>query len=299
MRSGLDADQVASAFPELAEIAATGDVSANQKCVFRAVMNGEGLALKLIPISGLDSPLEAEGIATILARMEREIGILRAGGSRHLPALGPLEPGVRAVAGEQFAYFTEEFIDGESIRETLAAGGRLPVPEVARLGCGVGRAIERLRVLQKVHRDVKPANIMRRSETGEYVLIDPGYALDMSGPTLTRVLAIPGTLAYMSPEQTVLDLRRTLDFRSDLYSLGVVMYEALTGVHPYRTPAMSDQEVVEAIRTVRPVEREGAALGLEGIWQPILRLLKKRPHQRFSAVGALVSALAPFTEVAE
>lgn len=299
MARALSVEHVACAFPELADVVPTGDASANQKRVFSATMSGERLALKLIRIGGLDAPLEAEGIATVIARMEREISILRAGGSRHLPALGRLEPGIREVAGEQVAYFSEEFIDGESLRETLVAGDRLSVPEVACLGCDISCAIERLRVLQKVHRDVKPANIMRRSRTGEYVLIDPGYALDMSGPTLTRVLAIPGTLAYMSPEQTAADLKRTLDFRSDLYSLGVVMYELLTGVHPYRTPTMSDQELVEAIRTVPPVEVSGVAVGFEGIWQPILRLLKKRPHQRFNAVAALRSALAPFKEVAE
>lgn len=167
------------------------------------------------------------------------------------------------------------------------------------MGRDAGCAIERLRVLRKVHRDVKPANIMRRYRTGEYVLIDPGYALDMSGPSLTRALAIPGTLAYMSPEQTIIDLKRVLDFRSDLYSLGVVMYEALTGVHPYCAPTMSEQDILQAIRTAQPVEIPGLAVGFDGMWPPILRLLKKRPHQRFSAVSALLRALTPFTEVAE
>lgn len=298
MRGALTADVVAQAFPTLDSVVATGDASANQKSVFRVTLGGAELALKLVPILVDDSKLGAEASETVHARMRREVDILRNAASPHIPVLGSLGPGVVTLCGAHYAYFSEEFIHGSSLREVLSREVRLPVQEAARMGCNIADAIQRLHLQNQVHRDVKPANIMRRAESGDYVLIDPGYALDLSAPSLSKPLAIPGTLAYMSPEQTRLGMKRDLDLRSDFYALGVVMYEALSGVHPYLRPRMRDDELLEAIRTQRVTRPEGLAVSADGIWEPILRLLKKHPHQRFNTTLALVSALEPFMEEA-
>jgi serine/threonine-protein kinase len=83
--------------------------------------------------------------------------------------------------------------------------------------------------------------------TGEYVLIDLGYALVLTESSLTVPGNIVGTRYYLSPEQMRPHMKRSLDHRSDQFSLGLVMYQAATGCHPFYRPGMTDEEYLEAI----------------------------------------------------
>jgi eukaryotic-like serine/threonine-protein kinase len=180
-------------------------------------------------------------------------------------------------------------LTGQSVAELIALGPLSP-ERVRDLGGDVARALEALWTRRIVHRDVKPDNLLRRDAEGSYVLLDPGYALDLADGSLTRAGAIVGTAPYYSPEQLDVNNRRALDCRSDLYSLGVVLYEAVTGVHPYFRPGMTYPELFAAIRGTSPEDPQvaGCPAGLALI---ISRLIHKRPHLRYRSPADLLTDL--------
>lgn len=152
-----------------------------------------------------------------------------------VPALiGPHVP--RFIAAGDLArtpYLVVEWIDGVSLEERLA-GGKLPPLEVARIGAALADALHSLHEQAAIHLDLKPANVIMRKD-GTAALIDFGFAHHAHFPDLlaeeTRFGA--GSAAYVSPEQ-IQGTRE--DPRSDLFSLGVVMYEMLTGKFPFGEP---------------------------------------------------------------
>jgi len=180
--------------------------------------------------------------------------------------------------------------------------GRLPVlgagnewralRRLAALGVDMATAIETLWMMSKIHRDVKPANIMRRALDQTFVLLDLGLAFDVNDISLTLSGRIPGTPPYFSPEQTDVSRKRLLDFRSDLFSLGVVLYEVTTGEHPFWKRGMAYGELVEHIRGLparKPSElRPEAPAELDAV---ILRLLAKTPHMRYRSCSLLRKSL--------
>jgi len=186
--------------------------------------------------------------------------------------------------------YTEEWIDGKSLREIIKSQGRVPVSDVLRMAIDMTKAIETLWSVSKIHRDVKPENIIRRSD-GSFVLLDLGFALDLDDISLTGSDKICGTVPYYSPEQTNPANKRKLDFRSDLYSLGVVMLEALTGSNPFLPRDGSIEETVRSIQTKeirRPLNIRDVSPDLETL---VLRLLAKEPHLRFRSCKMLLDSL--------
>lgn len=141
-----------------------------------------------------------------------------------------------------------------------------------------------------VHRDVKPRNIMRRN-SGDYVLLDTGLAFDLSDESLTAAFMTVGTPIYMSPEQ-LKNVRRGIDFRSDLFLLGIVMYEVITGKHPFFQRGINSMQLVANIisNQVEPPStiRSDIPNSLNTI---IMRLLAKEPHLRFKTCDSLINKL--------
>jgi tetratricopeptide (TPR) repeat protein len=164
---------------------------------------------------------------------------------------------------ERGAWFAMELVPGHSLRRRLGEGP-LSVREVLCLGAGVCDALAHAHARGVVHRDVKPENILLRGGSAEDpVLADLGVALDLSEQRLTEAGRFVGTVAYLSPEQA--ECRDVLDARSDLWSLGVVLFEALTGASPFG---------------------EGAG------WGTILRILTEEPAELRSFRPAVPVALA-------
>jgi eukaryotic-like serine/threonine-protein kinase len=183
------------------------------------------------------------------------------------------------------------YLPGESLRERLEREGRLPIPDAVRVGREVASALDYAHRSGVLHRDIKPENILLHE--GEALVADFGVARAVSAAFAGRDgisepgMAI-GTPSYMSPEQASAD--EDIDGRSDIYSLGCVVYEMLAGrppfagTNPRQTMARHVVEPPPAVRTLRPE----APVALE---QALLRALAKSPGDRFPTAGEFARAL--------
>lgn len=266
-------------------------LSGGQKHVYRCAINGETYALKVVPLpqgtgQGVDDPV------ALAARVEREFATLNACDTPYLVRLGPLPLAPAMIGGQDALYYTEEWIEGRDLGEMLSQDGPLPIDEIVRVARHVTTAIDCIRRQNKVHRDIKPGNIIRRHTTGDFVLLDLGYALDRYDVSLTVAGGIPGTFPYFSPEQCDASMKRKLDFRSDLFALGVSLYEVATGTHPFYRSGMSAQQTMACIVSANPPPpstlRADLPVGLE---QTILKLMQKQPYMRYTACAKVLKAL--------
>jgi serine/threonine-protein kinase len=179
-----------------------------------------------------------------------------------------------------------ELITGLSLKEVLAASGRLTVSEALAVMGQVLHALEAVHGAGIVHRDLKPGNIMLDA-SGRVVLMDFGLARRAERQNLTAAGAVLGTPEYMSPEQA---RGEKADERSDLYSIGVVLYEMLAGRPPFGgkdTIAILRQHVqtpAPPLRSLAP----GTPPELERI---VARLLAKKPSERYPHVAELQADL--------
>ena len=246
--------------------------------VFRArdASDGTLLALKVLrPLDGDD--------ADRVRRFQREIQVLTR--IRH-PAVLQIRDWGRSDAG---LFLVTELVDGEDLKLAIRRRGPFPPAEAAALGATLAEALAAAHAQGVVHRDVKPNNVMIASD-GSVRLLDFGLArgagIDMA--TLTRTGTILGTPGYMSPEQFD---ATGVDERSDVYSLGVVLFEVLTGRLPFR--ARSAIAVALAHKTEPPplprTLRPGIPAWLERV---VLRCLEKDPAKRFESAAALAAELA-------
>lgn len=193
---------------------------------------------------------------------------------------------------EGILYFVTPFVEGESLRTRLERGDLLPQADAARIAAAVARALDHAHRRGVVHRDVKPENILLQE--GEPLLADFGIAFPFRpgqhhGDRITGSGFRVGTPAYMSPEQVA---GGDVDGRSDIYALGVVLYEMLGGQAPFegRTPeavlAAHISEPPPPLDTLRP-DLDPRLMEVVG------RALAKDPAERWQAAGLFAAALDP------
>jgi TolB-like protein/Tfp pilus assembly protein PilF len=191
--------------------------------------------------------------------------------------------------GDGFLYYVMPFVEGESLRNKLEREKQLSLPECVGLGRAVADALSYAHSLGIVHRDIKPENILFTA--GHAVVTDFGIARAIGaagGDQLTQTGIAIGTPAYMSPEQAAGE--RELDARSDVYALGCVLYEALTGQPPFTGPtaqAVLARHALDAVPRLRTVRR-AIPEPLEAV---VLRALAKAPADRFRTAGELAEAM--------
>src|SRR5918912_1003272 len=140
-------------------------------------------------------------------------------------------------------YIVFEYVEGETLKERIRRLGRLPVSEAVAYAIEIGRALECAHVNKLVHRDVKPQNVLIDQE-GRAKVTDFGIARSLEAQGLTATGRVLGTTDYVSPEQA---LGYEVTGQSDIYSLGIVLYEMLTGEVPYK----ADTQVAVAMKHVR------------------------------------------------
>jgi tRNA A-37 threonylcarbamoyl transferase component Bud32 len=201
------------------------------------------------------------------------------------------------------SYMVTEFIDGTTVREWETANGRFPLALAIEVALQVLAGLDAIHRRGLLHRDVSADNVMLAFDTDDHLvvkIIDLGVAKDVSGPNVdtTQAGVFVGNPKYMSPEHLgELEDGEALDGRADLYSLGVVMYEMLTGVPPFvaRTPNMYIvKHLTEAPRTFRDANPVLTVPdGLEAI---VMRALEKKRARRWASARELAEALAPYAE---
>jgi eukaryotic-like serine/threonine-protein kinase len=238
--------------------------------------SGRRIVLKILP------PELAAGVS--LDRFQREIRV--AAQLRH-PHIVPL---LSSGEANGLPYYTMPFVDGESLRPRLKREAQLPVDEAVRIACEVADALHYAHRHDIVHRDIKPENILLQN--GHAVIADFGIgrAITRSSdadPITLAGMAV-GTPQYMSPEQAAGE--REIDGRSDIYSLGCVLYEMLVGEPPFtgRTAqaviAKRFAGTVPSLRVVRP----SISIALE---RAVLRALALAAEDRFQTGAQLAEAL--------
>src|SRR4051794_31961606 len=193
--------------------------------------------------------------------------------------------------GQGLVYFVMGYVDGESVAARIRRRGPLPLEEVRRIMKETADALSAAHALSVIHRDIKPDNILLEGTRGRVMVTDFGIAKALSstsGATLTGVGVAIGTPSFMSPEQAAGE--RDIDGRSDLYSLGVVAYQMLTGELPFNAPSVAGilmKQITEPapdLRKRRPDAPEDLALA-------VARCLEKDPENRWPTADALRRSL--------
>ena len=195
--------------------------------------------------------------------------------------------------GQGLVYFVMGYVDGESVGGRIRRRGKLPVDEARRIMRETADALSAAHALSIIHRDIKPDNILLEGTRGRVMVTDFGIAKALSARPRARRSPAPGvaigTPAFMSPEQAAGE--REIDGRSDVYSLGVVAYQMLTGELPFTAPTVAghpDEADHRARarhpRCARPDVPEDLALAVS-------RCLEKDPENRWPSADALRRSL--------
>jgi len=173
------------------------------------------------------------------------------------------------------------YYEGKTLAQRIREGP-LPVGQAVDIAIQVARGLSEAHARNIVHRDIKPSNLILTSQN-VVKMVDFGLALVVSAQTATQSLGIAGTVAYMSPEQT---LGKLVDQRSDIWSLGVVFAEMLTGRHTFQRETLS--AVLLAIMNEPPLPLDGVPVELQRI---IYHALAKDPAERYQSCKELLSDL--------
>jgi TolB-like protein/Tfp pilus assembly protein PilF len=185
-------------------------------------------------------------------------------------------------------YIAMAYIKGQSLRDMILSGP-LGIPEAVTIAIQVAEGLKRAHGRGIIHRDIKPGNIML-TEEGEAKIMDFGLAKIERGADQTKTMTIMGTLAYMSPEQA---RGEVVDLRTDIWSLGGVLFEMLSGQRPFRSE--HDQAVIYSIlnEEPRPIVHPGKEIPAQ-LKTIIHKCLEKDPRNRYQDAAALAEALKSF-----
>lgn len=192
------------------------------------------------------------------------------------------------LASGERPYFIMEMLDGRPLASVLKERGALPDKEVVELLSPVLEALSHAHAMGYVHRDIKPGNIFLCAD-GSIRLLDFGIAKAMYGPSLSMTGTQIGSPDYMSPEQA--ELKHAVDARSDLYSLGIVMYEALSGSLPFT----AENPLSVLMMHVNNPPPSLPATVSKLVRDVVAKALSKQPEDRYATADAMLEALAPGT----
>jgi tetratricopeptide (TPR) repeat protein/TolB-like protein/tRNA A-37 threonylcarbamoyl transferase component Bud32 len=184
-------------------------------------------------------------------------------------------------------YITMEFVEGQTLDDLIQSVGHLSPKQTVALGRQICAGLQAIHERGIVHRDLKPGNIMV-DRSGHPILMDFGLAFHQGRERLTGAGSVLGTLAYLSPEQA---RGRTTDYRSDLYALGLILFEMLTGQRPPADGGTAPLALRDAGDRCPPPSRlvSDVPSGLDAI---VMRCLEREPERRFPSAADLESALA-------
>jgi serine/threonine-protein kinase len=231
------------------------------------------------------TPADAKEHRTFVTRFERAVAVALQLRHPHIVAV------YDAGATERVVYLVMRLCDGGSLRRRLDASGPLPVGLAARYGVQMARALDYAHQRGILQHEVKPAHMLLAKENPLHLLLsDFGSATILRLRHVTSAGIVIGAPEYMSPEQAA---GKESDPRSDIYSLGVVLYEMLTG----RPPFMGQSPIAIMYQHVHvaPASLRGDHPQVPGeLWQVIETALRKQPDERYPTAAEFATALEPF-----
>lgn len=235
---------------------------------------GQPVAIKMVPPEMSHDP-------KLVARFERELNILRK--LRHPHIVQSYGAGRHGT----LRFYAMEFVDGGSLLDVLKERGAVPWEDVVRYGKQVCEALQYAHEQGIIHRDLKPANLLLTND-GTLKLSDFGIARDNDATALTAAGRTVGTYAYMAPEQ--IKGNPPISHKTDLYALGCVLYELLSGQPPFegRTPVELFYQHLEKKPERVMLRAMECPVWLNAV---VMNLLEKDPEKRPFDAGAVVQAL--------
>lgn len=283
----IDPSDVTACYPELTVLGRLGNGTFKQ--VFKVSNSAnEEFVIKCVQLD-VDDFGQITRMSAVEERLRLEVGLMAAVDDPHVPSLGPIESRDFTKQGFTVRAFSEEFI-GEQTVESLLGLQHFDAVKLKKLLHDVASALKVYNDHETgfVHRDVKPGNIVLRESDQSYVLIDPGVHLAPSNPTISNPADWPqGTPAYYSPEQAQ-GTRRQLDVRSDMFSLGIIAYQAITGTHPFN-PTAADPAWLGRLINAQYNQLDTATYPDYASCIPIVhKLLGRFPHARYNSPEALL-----------
>ncbi|MGH7296062.1 MAG: serine/threonine-protein kinase, partial [Polyangiaceae bacterium] len=199
-------------------------------------------------------------------------------------------------ATEALTYYTMDFVDGQPLDVTLKKGGALPVSRALDIARQALHGLAAAHAEKIVHRDVKPGNLMIAGSSGKEVVkvLDFGIAkIVEEGASTTQDAAFVGTPAYLSPEQA--QCKQGADPRSDIYSLGVVLYEMLAGRLPFQSESVTGFIFQHSYEQAPPISKVAPEKGVPpAVDAIVLRALEKEPERRFQSAAEMDAAIDAF-----
>jgi eukaryotic-like serine/threonine-protein kinase len=231
------------------------------------------VALKLIRPDMASSP-------SILARFKQELLLSRQVTHKNVVRIFDLGD------ADGVKFISMEFVEGRDLRALIQEKKKFSPEEAVEIIRQVCQALEAAHAVGVIHRDLKPQNIMRE-ESGRILVMDFGLARTMEGDGMTQVGALVGTLEYMSPEQA---LAKDLDQRSDIFTLGLILYELLTGKMPFRAESALASLIKRTQERAVPVcDHDGTIPGaLSGI---VSKCLEPDPNLRYQNASEMLEDL--------
>jgi tetratricopeptide (TPR) repeat protein/predicted Ser/Thr protein kinase len=187
---------------------------------------------------------------------------------------------------EGLKFITMEFVEGEDLRALIQQRTKLAPREAAEIIDQVCRALEAAHSAGVIHRDLKPQNIMRDSN-GRILVMDFGLAKTLEGDGMTQTGALVGTMEYMSPEQA---LAQSVDPRSDLFSVGLIFYELLTGATPFRADSALASLIKRTQERVSPITEIDSTIPV-ALSQIVGRCLERDLNLRYQSATEVIADL--------
>jgi tetratricopeptide (TPR) repeat protein/predicted Ser/Thr protein kinase len=188
---------------------------------------------------------------------------------------------------EGVKFITMEYVEGQDLAAVIHQRAKLPPHEAVNIIEQVCRALEAAHSVGVIHRDLKPQNIMLEKGTGRLLVMDFGLAKTLEGDRMTQTGAMVGTMEYMSPEQA---LAGNLDQRSDIFSLGLIFYELLTGQTPFRADSALASLIKRTQERVVPVSEFDKSVPSE-LSQIVSRSLERDVALRYQSAAELLADL--------
>ena len=189
-------------------------------------------------------------------------------------------------------YIVFEYVDGETLKARIDHARRLPLDEAAAYAIEVGRGLGAAHQRRLVHRDVKPQNVLIDSE-GRAKVTDFGIARELESDGLTKTGRVLGTTDYVSPEQA---MGQPVDARSDIYSLGVLLYEMLTGKVPFSADNLVGVAMKHVNEKMPDVQRQRPEVS-SALAAVVERATQKKPDRRYADMSAMLADLEAALEV--